>query len=160
MSMFDPAVFLDAQVDEVNEKRPPLPTENPESSDGLYTAQIGEIKPTSGVIGKGERAGQPWAGMIIPLKVQVPASLQAIGIPKEVTITDRAFLDLTPQGTLDNGPGKNRAQRIYREATGNNQPGKPFAWRMLEGQFVTVKIAHEIYNDTTQERVGSVQKAG
>ena len=31
-SAFDPNVFLDAQQTEVNEKRPPIPTENPEAA--------------------------------------------------------------------------------------------------------------------------------
>lgn len=155
-SVFDPSTFLDAQVTEVNEKRPPLPTENPDSEDGCYTAVIGEIKADSGTIGKGERTGQPWVSMIIPLRIQVPSAVQGLGIPSEMTLTDRAFLDLTPQGGLDNGKGKNRQQRAYREATGTNKAGEPFAWRMLTGKVVKVKVAHELYNDAIQERVAAV----
>lgn len=156
LSQFDPAAFLDAQIDEANEKRPPLPTENPDAADGLFTAVIGEITTGSGTIGKGDRAGQPWISMIVPLRVQVPSVLQAMGLPPELTLTDRAFLDLTPQGSLDNGKGKNRQQRAYREATGMNKPGEPFAWRMLQGKVVKVKVQHELYNDSIQERVAGV----
>ena len=155
-SAFDPNVFLDAQVNEANEKRPPLPTENPEDSNGLYLAVIGEIKTDSGTIGKGDRVGQPWASMVIPLRIQVPSVVQALGLPPELTITDRAFLDLTPQGSLDNGKGKNRRQKDYRDATGTNQAGVPWAWRMLQGRTVKVKINHELYNDQIQERPGAI----
>lgn len=158
-SQFDPNVFLDAQVTEVNEKRPPIPTENPEDANGLYTAVIGEIKTDAGTIGKGERIGQPWVSMVIPLRVQVPAAVQGLGIPPEMTLTDRAFLDLTPQGSLDNGKGKNRQQRAYRDATGLNNAGETFAWRMLTGRVVKVKIVHDLYEDAIQEKIGQILPA-
>ena len=155
-SVFDPNSFLDAQVTEVNEKRPPLPAENPEAADGLYMAVIGEIKADSGTIGKGEKIGQPWVSMVIPLKIQVPPSVQALGLGEELTITDRAFLDLTPQGGLDNSKGKNRAQRMYREATDTNKAGESFAWRMLTGKLIKVKITHELYEGNIQEKIGAI----
>lgn len=159
MSQFDPQAFLDAQQNEVNEKRPPLPTENPDSPDGLFMAVIGEISTATGTIGKGDKQGQPWISMIVPLRIQVPPAVQGIGLPPEITLTDRAFLDLTPQGTIDNSKGKNRQQRAYREATDLNRPGEPFAWRMLQGKVVKVKIAHELYQETIQERVSAVLPA-
>ena len=158
MSQFDPSAFLDAQQTEVNEKRPPIPTENPDDENGLYTAVIGEIAADSGVIGKGDRTGQPWISMLVPLRIQVPAAIQQLGLPPEMTLTDRAFLDLTPQGGIDNAKGKNRQQRAYREACDMNKPGEPFAWRMLTGKIVRVKISHELYNETIQERVAQVLK--
>ncbi len=97
-SSFDPNVFLHAQTTESNEKRPPLPAENPGAEDALYTAVIGEIKTATGTIEKGDRAGQPWVSMLVPLRIQVPPEVQAIGLSPELTLTDRVFLDLTPQG--------------------------------------------------------------
>jgi len=155
-SQFDPSVFLDAQVTEVNEKRPPLPTENPDHENGLYLAVIGEITTSSGTIGKGDNAGKPWVSMVIPLRLQIPPSVQGLGIPPELTLSDRAFLDLTAQGALDNSKGKNRRQKDYREATGTNVAGVPWAWRQLQGKTVRVKVQHELYNDAIQERVGAI----
>src|SRR3990167_6994349 len=63
-SQFDPALFLDAQVNEVNTRRPPLPATNPASTDGFYTAVVGEVKTDTGTIEKGDRAGQPRLAMI------------------------------------------------------------------------------------------------
>jgi hypothetical protein len=155
-SVFDPSVFLDAQINEANEKRPPLPTENPDDASGLYLAVIGEIKTDSGTVSKGDNAGKPWISMLIPLRIQVPSSVQGLGIPPELTLTDRAFLDLNAQGGLDNTKGKNRRQRTYRDATGTNVAGVPWSWRQLQGKTVMVKINHELYDDTIQERVGAV----
>ena len=109
-----------------------------------------------GTIGKGDKQGQPWLSMIVPLRIQVPSAVQGIGLPPEITLTDRAFLDLTPSGGIDNSKGKNRQQRSYREATGMNRAGEPFAWRMLQGKVIKVKIAHELYNDQIQERVSAI----
>ena len=143
-SVFDPNAFLDAQQTEVNERRPTIPVDNPAAPDGLYTAMIGDIKTDSGIIGKGDRTGESWISMIIPLKLQLPAQVQAIGLPSEFQLTDRVFLDLTPQGSIDNAKGKNRGQRAYRNSTGLNKPGDTFAWRMLTGRVVKVKLAHEL----------------
>lgn len=159
MSAFDPQAFLDAQTNEANEKRPTIPAENPADANGLFTAVIGEIKTDSGTISKGDNAGNPWISMIIPLKLQIPAAIQALGLPAEFQVTDRVFLDLTPQGGLDNSKGKNRGQRTYREATGMNKPGETFAWRMLTGKIVKVKIAHELYNGNIVEKVSQILPA-
>ena len=94
--------------------------------------------------------------MVIPLRIQVPAAVQALGIPPELTLTDRVFLDLTPTGAIDNGKGKNRGQRAYRDATDNNKAGQAFSWRMVQGKVVKVKVSHELYNEQIQERVAAV----
>jgi len=155
-SVFDPSVFLDAQINEANEKRPPLPTENPDDASGLYLAVICEIKTDSGTVSKGDNAGKPWISMLIPLRIQVPPAVQGLGIPPYLTLTDRAFLDLNAHGGLDNTKGKNRRQKDYRDATGTNVAGVPWSWRQLQGKTVKVKINHELYNDAIQERVGAV----
>lgn len=163
-SPFDPQAFLDAQQDQPNVKRPPLPTENPASPDGAYTAIIGEVKMDAGTIGKGDRMGQPWLSAIVPLTIEVPQQVQdQLGLKLDkgtLTLTDRVMLDLTPQNTIDNSPGRNRRQRLYREACDLNKPGDVFAWRRLQGQVVKVKIEHEMYQGDIQERIGAVLKRG
>lgn len=158
-SVFDPAVFLDAQQSEANVKRDPIPTENPDSTDGCYTAVIGEVTTKSGTIGKGDKIGQPWASMVVPLKLQLGPQVQAKGLSPEFQITDMVFLDLTPSGSIDNGKGRNNAQRAYRTALGMNNPGEPFSWRATQGKIVKVKIKHEMYQESIQERVAVVLPA-
>lgn len=159
MSQFDPNVFLTATQTEVNEKRPNIPAENLDAADGLYVAIIGDITTKSGEIGKGPKIGQPWVSMVIPLKLQLGPQVQALGLPAEFQLTDMAFLDLTPQGGLDNGKGKNNQQRRYREATKMNNPGDPFSWAMLQGKMVKVQVKHEMYNDSIVEKVAAILPA-
>lgn len=159
-SAFDPAAFLDATQTEVNERRPLLPVENPADTAGFYVAQVGEITTASGVVGKGANTGRPWLSMVVPLKLEVPQQLQdALKLPPTLTLTDRAFVDLTPENSIDNAPGRNRAQKMYREATGLNNPGEAFAWRMLTGRVVKVKVTHEMYNDLPVEKVAGIFRA-
>ena len=159
-SQFDPNLFLDAQVSEVNVKRPPLPSENPASADGTYIAVIGEVKMDSGSISKGERVGQPWLSAIVPLQLEVPQQVQdQLGLKLDkgtITLTDRAMIDLTPQNTIDNSPGRNRRQRQYRDALDLNKPGDVWSWRKASGQVVKVKVEHELYNNEIQERIGAI----
>ena len=156
MSVFDPNIFLDATTQDANEKRPNIPEQNPEDPNGLYTALIGEIKTDSGTIEKGDNAGKPWISMVVPLKLQLPPAVQALGLPAEFQLTDRVFLDLTDSGSLDNSRGKNNGQRKYREATGTNVPGQTFAWRQLQGKMVKVKVKHDIYNGNIQEKPNQI----
>lgn len=161
-SNFDPNLFLDAQQDTPNVKRPPLPVANPARPDGCYIGIIGEVKMDSGTIGKGDRIGQPWLSAILPIAVEVPQQVQdSMGLKLEkgtITLTDRAMIDLTPQNTIDNSVGRNRRQRQYRDALDLNKPGDVWSWRKAQGQAVLIKLEHELYNGEIQERIGSILK--
>lgn len=148
MSPFDPNVFLNATVTEVNDRRPPLPVENPAASDTYYTAVIGEVKMAGGVSDKDPSKPRNWLQALVPLAIEVPQQLQdAMKLGKTLTLTDRAFIDMTEAGTIDNAPGRNRRQRQYREATNMNKPGDSFSWAKLQGQVVKVKLAHRLIEE-------------
>ena len=154
-SSFDPKLFLQAQVTEINEKRPPLPMENPFSPDGTYTSLMGEPTTDTGMIEKGDRAGQMWLSISVPHKIEVPQQMQdTLKIQPVVVITDRVFIDLTPQKTIDNAPGRNRRQRLYREALDLNKSGDVWAWYKVAGQAIKVKVEHEMYLGEPQDRIG------
>lgn len=156
-SPFDPATFLDATTSDVNSALPPLPVENPARSDGLYPGVIGEVKPDSGIIGKGDRTGQPWLQMVVPIKIDIPQQLQdALGYPAVYTMTDRVMIDLTPQNTIDNSKGKNRGQKAYRDALNMNKVGDVWSWRKATGQPVGVKIEQEMYQGRPVAKVATV----
>ena len=150
--LFDPAAYLDLTLTDPTEKRPPLPP-------GDYTAIIGEVTARKWQ-GKQDptKQGIAWD---IPLKIQVPSGFQdALKLPPEITLTDSCMLDLTPQGLFDNGVGKNRRVRTYREALDMNKPGDTFGPRQMQGRLVTVKVEHELYNGEPVERVRGVARAG
>lgn len=154
MSQFDPLAFLSAQQTEVNEKRPLVPA-------GWYTAYIGEIKPENvknGHYAQGERAGQPWLQIRVPLKLQLAGAVADLG--PEFTLSDGVFIDLTPAGAVDNSKGKNNRQRIYREATGMNQPGAPFSWAAMQGRPVKAEVVHKVLDDgRIVENIGNILPA-
>lgn len=150
---FDPQSFLDATTTNADEKRPLIPA-------GWYTAVIGEIDPLkvkSGTIGKGERIGQPWTQIPLPIRLQLTPEAQSLGLPAEFTLTDGVFPDLTAFGGMDEGKGKNNRRRVYREATGLNKAGEPFAWRMLTGRPVRAEVIHKVLDDgRIVENVGGI----
>lgn len=150
-SIFDPASFLDATISEPSTKRPPLPI-------GDYTAVIGEVAARAWQ-GRADptKSGIAWD---IPLTIEVPAEIQSeLGMTQAtLSLKDSIMLDLTAGGTIDNGPGKNRGLRLYREACDLNKPGDSFSARMMQGRVVKVKITHEIYQDAPVERVSGVTR--
>jgi len=157
-SQFDPATFLDATIDQPTEKRPPLPVECPGTSDGLYTAVVGEVGARAWQ-GKKDptKSGIAWD---VPLQIEVPGQLQAdLKLQPQLTLRDSIMVDLTEQGTIDNTPGKNRRLRTYREACDMNKPGDVFSARKMQGRVVKVKISHEIYEGQPVERIDNVLKA-
>lgn len=154
MTEFNALEFMDAATTEAFTKRPPLPV-------GDYIGVIGEIAPKSGDIKKGERIGQKYSALNVPIEIdlsQYPEVSQIVGVPK-VTVYQMVMLDLTPDGkNLDNGTGKNNNLRRYREALDMNRPGDPFSPRMMQGRPIRVKIKHDLYEGDLQERVDSVSR--
>ena len=150
-SAFDPASFLDATISEPSIRRPPLPV-------GDYTAVIGEVTARAWQ-GKSDpsKSGIAWD---IPLTPEIPAETQvALGLEMAtLQLKDSFFLDLTSSGTIDNGPGKNRGLRNYREACDLNKPGDSFSARMMTGKIVKVKVTHEIWNEAPTERISGVAR--
>ncbi|MDE2097536.1 MAG: hypothetical protein KGL39_09845 [Patescibacteria group bacterium] len=151
-SLFDPQSFLDAQLTEPSEKRPPLPV-------GDYTAVIGDIEARAWQ-GKKDpsKSGIAWD---IPLAIEIPLDIQsALGLNQPtLSLRDSVMLDLTDNGMIDNAPGKNRRLRMYREATDMNKPGDIFSARKMVGKVVRVKISHDLWEGQPIERVDGVIKA-
>lgn len=151
---FDPMAFLDAATSEAFTKRPPLPV-------GDYIATVGELAPRSGEIKKGDRKGEQYQALNVPLEIsldQYPEAKNALGgAVDKVTVYHMVMLDVK-NGSLDNSPGKNNNLRRYREALDLNTPGQPFAPRMMQGRPIRVKIKHDIYEGELQERVDSISK--
>lgn len=157
-SQFDPASFLEATTTEAGTRRPPLPVENPASSDGLYIGIIGEPKIRTWT-GKKDPT-QSGIACDLPIKIEVPQQLQdQMKLQPNVTLTDGFIVDLTAGGTIDWSPGKNRRATIFREATGTNKVGEPFAFKMFAGKVVKVKIDHEMYEGDILDKVKTVLKS-
>lgn len=126
---FDAEAFQNAVFSDANSTRTmPWP-------EGEYTGTIKKAEIRSGTISKGERQGQPWAGLSV--QVEVDRSFLPEGVSS--VASGMVMLDLTDAGGLDMRPGRNVNLGRLREAAGLNQPGQPFSFPMLEGR--TVKIS-------------------
>jgi len=148
-SSFNPDTFLDATLTDPTEKRPPLPV-------GDYTAILGAVTARQWQ-GKADptKSGIAWD---IPVTIDVPAEVQAELKMDQSTLNlkDSIMIDLTANGTIDNGPGKNRRLRAYREATDMNKPGDVFSARKMEGKIVKVKITHDLWEGQPIEKISGV----
>lgn len=128
MAHFDAEAFQNSVITESNSTRTiPWPQ-------GEYVGTIKKAEVRSGTISKGERQGQPWAG--VSVQVEVDRSLLPEGASS--VASGMVMLDLTDAGGLDTRPGRNVNLGRLREAAGLNTPGQPFSFGMLEGR--TVKV--------------------
>ncbi len=132
--MFDPSTFLNT---EYNEQSSTIYTPVPE---GEYNAvTTGEVKVRQGTDDKGDTY------TVVDISWEID---DADGKIKEATNRDKnvvrqsLFLELTPQGHLDFGKGKNVQLGKLREALGQNDEGKPWNFNMLIGRAAKIQIKH------------------
>ncbi len=133
MSNFDPQAFLSMTFTDANSTSyQPIPV-------GEYVAVVeaAEIRPWQ--TKDGSKSG---------LALDVKWSIDDAGVKEKmgrdvVAVTQGIMLDLTPQGGLDFGPGRNVNLGRLREAVGLNEKGKPFAFTMLIGKVARITIGHK-----------------
>lgn len=148
-SMFNPEAFMNSTISDAN------------SSQYNVTPE-GEFK---GVISKIE---VKTVGADNKPVINVTWKIDDEGVRNETGLSEpiarqTIWLDVTEQGGLDMGKGKNVGLGKLREALGQNQPGKPWMPGMLEGGVALVKIKHSIDkrdNVTIQANVNGVTKLG
>ena len=147
--------FLGTTTNDSNSTKVILIPENPEG----YTAQIA----TDGIglanfkFKKGERAGQPGYRMTVKWEIDDPNREIEQKIGRRPIVTQSIMLDITSEGALDMGEGKNVQLGRLREAVGQNASGKPWAPAMLIGQMARINVKHRI-NDETGDLVMDVDK--
>ena len=147
---FDPASFVNLEMDTPLIKRPPL-------SVGDYIATIGEVKGVQWT--KKDDPSMTGMKYNVPLTLEVPADQQDKLSATTIKLTDGIMLDLNEQGGLDMSPGRNGGLRRYREACDMNKPGDIFSAARMQGKLVKVKLTHELYQGEIQERISGVAKA-
>jgi hypothetical protein len=127
MSIFDPDSFMSATTEAANDTTvAPVPP-------GEYRAQIEDLK-TREVSGKD---GEPRYPMDVTYSILDDNVKATLGRDK-VTARQTIWLDLTSQGQIDSGKGKNIGLGKLRAAAGLNKAGQPFAPSMLIGAVVRV----------------------
>ena len=144
--LFDPNAFLDATVTGAMSTRAPV------IPDGEYIAGIAGVRVRTVPREDGTQA----VILDVTWRISDSPTLSDKSLAN-VPVRQSIFLDLTPQGTLDLGPGKNIRLGRLREAVRQNDPGRPWSPRMLEGQVARIRVTHrvdpetgDIYNDVAQ----------
>lgn len=152
MGTFDPATFLDINVTEANDTVSiPVP-------EGEYTAIAGEPKVRQWNAKDGTKSG---LALDIPWEIDAgsyPEVKEATGRDKNI-VTQGIMLDLNEGGGLDTGKGKNVGLGRLREAVNLNTAGKPFNFRMIQGQVAKVAIKHRPFEDRILADVKGVAPA-
>jgi len=126
MSTFDPDLFMNTQTTDANDtKFVPIP-------EGEYPAYVDNIE--------ARRAGDK---PVLELKwvINDEGVRAETGLEKPM-VRQTIWLDLTEQGGLDSGKGKNIGLGKVREALGQNQSGRPWSPGMLIGANAFVKVGH------------------
>lgn len=147
-SAFDPATFMNAEHDQaMDTKIMPCP-----AGEYLAIADKVDIK--------------PWAkrdGSASGLKVTILWDIQDDNVKElverdKVLVPQDQLLDLTDDGNLDFGKGKNVGLGRIREALELNTPGEPFSFSMIQGRMGKVKVAHRVDGEDIYHEVRGVAK--
>lgn len=143
MSTFNHESFLNTETTDSNDTQyTPVP-------EGEFPACVKDIKARTTSSGK--------AVLDVNWKID-DAGVEAATGMKENTVRQSIFLDITENGGLDNGKGKNVQLGKLRDALGQNASGK--AWRpgMLVGGVARVKVSHRMDGDNIYTDVKGVSK--
>ena len=141
--MFDTESFLNQQVEgEMSTEFTPVP-------EGEYTGIVKDVK---------ARQAKDSHLMDVVWEIDDEEARRVTGM-EHPTVRQTIFLDLTDNGGLDLGKGKNIALGRLRDALNQNGPG---AWSpaMLLGQAAKVRVEHRLYEGRTFADVKGVAKLG
>jgi len=156
-SAFNVSAMLNSQVTESNS------TELLQIDEGEYIAVIDPVSEEnfkSFDIKKGERAGQKGLSLNLTWNINDESGAIIAKIGRTPKVRQNLFLDLTTQGGLDFGKGRNVSLGQLREALGQNMTGRPWSFGMLGGGVAKIKVKHRILDDgRTMAEVQAVAKA-
>ena len=116
---------------------------------------IADLKMSHGTIGKGERAGDPWAMLTIIWEIhdqEVKDKLDR----STVKVSQRVMLDLTADGELDTGRGKNFRLGKLKHTLGLNSGETK--WIDFIGKRAVISVTHGVNekDGTPTEEVSGV----
>lgn len=147
--MFSPEQFLELQVNDANStKSTPCPI-------GEYMAVVEDVKARQWT----KKDDQSQSGMALDIIWAVDdAAVKAELDREKVLVKQGVMLDLTANGGIDTGKGKNVTLGRLREAIGLNEPGRPFSFSMIKGRVAKIKVKHRIDGDNIYAEVEAVAK--
>lgn len=145
---FDPATFLNQTVTDSNDtKVVPVP-----AAEYLAIATKVDIKPWA------KKDGSD-SGLKLEIVWEVQDENVKALIGREPTVKQDQMLDLTAEGGLETGSGKNVGLGRIREALGLNTPGEPFAFSMIQGRMAKIMVSHRINGEDVYAEVKKIAAA-
>lgn len=154
VSNFDPNVFMQSSTESaLSTKSIPIPV-------GDYLAQIVELEPRNVQGARADNSDKWYQFLDMMLEIRLPPQVaQELG--REVTkLKHSVSLDLTEQGNLDYGKGKNIGLGQTREAANQNIPGQPWNPSMLKGAMIMASIIQEPDKKDPEVIYNRVKKVG
>lgn len=137
MSSFDPTNFMGATFTGANDTKViPVPIND-------YDAQIDKVEYQPMQIKTGDRIGQTMHKVNVFWKLSAPGVEEADG----KIVRQEIILEMTENGGIDMGKGKNVKLGKLREATGLNDPTQAFGFGMLMGQMAKVSTTLDADKD-------------
>lgn len=146
MSLFDTDNFLGESAGaELSTERVLIPI-------GTYSdASIKDLKLRTGVVAEGERAGNKWAMLSVQWEINDQALRDTLD-RAVVTINQMIMLDITEDGNLDTGKGKNVRLGKLKKSLGLNS--EEVSWGAFLGRRAVIQVGHGVNkkdNSPTEE---------
>jgi hypothetical protein len=142
---FNKDAFLQQTVEQaLDTKRIPFP-EGPAED-----LQIKDISLNSGTVKEGDNAGKTWAQLTVIFLSNDPDVREEMKCVEgqDATVRMQLFLDLTEEGLLDVGPGRNIALGKLRHAAGQNT-AEEWSIMDLKGAMIGgAQVKHSMNKDT------------
>lgn len=147
MGAFDPNTFLDTTVTDANSTSvEPCP-------EGEFAAVIAEDPKFKQITSS--KTGETYTILSVMFSIDDPTACEKTQ-RQPTKVRWESIMDLTEQGQLDMGKGKNVGLGRLREAAGLNRPGTPFSFRQLTGKMLKVQVRHRIDGDKIYDEVKAV----
>jgi hypothetical protein len=146
---FDPQAFLEAAYTESNDtKLIPVP-------EGTFPAIADKITPRTWTSKDGTSSG---VALDITWIIE-DESVKEHCARDTVTCRQGIMLDMTDEGKLDMGRGKNVGLGLLREALNMNEAGIPFSFANIAGRFANVEVKHRQNPQDPEVMFAEVKKA-
>lgn len=148
-SVFDPASFMDVVITEEGAtKTIPFPP-------GDYLGVLGEAKTRIWNSKDGTKSG---LALDVPIELELTEEIKTKLGRDKYTVKYDCMIELTPEGQVDMGVGKNVRLNQLREACGLNKSGVPFSFRMFQGKLVKAKTKQRVDGENIYTDVAGVAK--
>lgn len=147
--MFDPQSFLDMSIDgALDTKKIPCPI-------GDFPAVAEKVEVRTWV----KKDDPSVSGLTLEVLWNIEdANVKAELNKDKVVVKQGVMLDLTAEGGLDMGKGKNLGLGRLREAIGKNEQGQPFSFSMIPGCMALVNVSHRVVGEDIYDEIKKVAK--